>query len=452
MCRREEARQAPGLDPNHVKWRDASAASAGPAGAVRPPAISIPITGYFPLVDEELGGVQKASASTAEPELQPAARDESGGWLAEWMGAVLTTVLTTVLNVTYAGVIMGSTPALQPYMSHGIFMCLGCTALSNLWLLCARRNMPFITVADSFMAVLFASMANDIVIKGGEGVSVLGTLAVAMVVCSAVLAFGYVAVGVLRVGNLVQFVPSPVMAGYQASIGYLLLNSAATLSSGCSLLQPACLVRLQSLTQVIVAAALGVGLFAAQRHTTGVMRILILPAMLIGTTLAYQLALLLQPWHGLNLTDWSLQLAGTGRWRAEDSALPLPPAASGLASIVALPADLDAGSISWALAGQEALLTAVTAFVPNLLGKLLQFSALTDKFDCDVDYNRELRHAGFSQLVSLPAGMVPTVTYLGMVVAHGMGARSFLPPAMVLAQSHTYTVLKSRCARCGACR
>ena len=70
----------------------------------------------------------------------------------------------------------------------------------------------------------------------------------ALMVCSAVLAFGYVAVGVLRVGNLVQFVPSPVMAGYQASIGYLLLNSAATLSSGCSLLQPACLVRLQSLT------------------------------------------------------------------------------------------------------------------------------------------------------------------------------------------------------------
>ena len=35
----------------------------------------------------------------------------------------------------------------------------------------------------------------------------------------------------------------------------------------------------------------------------------------------------------------------------------------------------------------EATVTAVTAFVPNLLGKLLQFSAIEQKFDVDVDYN-----------------------------------------------------------------
>ena len=41
---------------------------------------------------------------------------------------------------------------------------------------------------------------------------------------------------------------------------------------------------------------------------------------------------------------------------------------------------------------QEALLTSVTALVPNVIGKLLQYSALEQKFDVDVDYNTEIKH------------------------------------------------------------
>ena len=56
-------------------------------------------------------------------------------------------------------------------------------------------------------------------------------------------------------------------------------------------------------------------------------------------------------------------------------------------------------------------------------------------FDVDIDYNVEILHAGYSQLASAPAAMIPTVTYVGMVVARDMGARSFLPPAMVIGGS-----------------
>ena len=53
----------------------------------------------------------------------------------------------------------------------------------------------------------------------------------------------------------------------------------------------------------------------------------------------------------------------------------------------------------------------------------------------DIDYNVEICHAGYSQLAAAPAAMIPTVTYVGMVVARDMGARSFLPPAMVIGGS-----------------
>lgn len=168
--------------------------------------------------DDPDEGTNKQLTDTGGP-------SRSDGMLAELMGGALTTVVTLVLNVTYAGVVMGGSPLFLPYLSYGIAMCLGCTALSNLWLLVTRRSTPFITVADSFMAVLFSAAATnierDIAAKqaapdsGQLPESPLGTLALSMAVTSAMLAAAYVAIGSARVCNIVQFVPSPVMAGYQ---------------------------------------------------------------------------------------------------------------------------------------------------------------------------------------------------------------------------------------------
>ena len=58
-----------------------------------------PSATYSRLVDEDGNGAPKDE--------QQLPQDESGGWLAEWMGAILTTAVTVVLNITYAGVIMG---------------------------------------------------------------------------------------------------------------------------------------------------------------------------------------------------------------------------------------------------------------------------------------------------------------------------------------------------------
>ena len=348
-------------------------------------------------------------------------------WVVEIMGGLLASIVAIVLNVTYAGVIM-STPELRPYLSYGIAMCLGCTALSNLWLLVMRRNLPYICVADSFMAVLFATTASDLARLAPDGTAVLGTLMIAMLLCSLLLSLSYIATGVLRVCNVVQFMPSPVMFGYQASIGYLVVDSAAKLAVGCSkLFGNACRVAEGSLEHWMatqLALAMGLGVFLSVVQNTGLLggfsRILVLPTILVLATILFQVARLLEPWHGADLALWTMQL----------------PAENGFfASMRTLPTDIDFSNISWRLAGSEALLAAVTAFVPNIMGKLLQYSALESRFDKDLDYNREMRHAGFSQLASAPAIMVPTVTYTGMLVAWDMGARSFVPPAMVVISS-----------------
>ena len=48
--------------------------------------------------------------------------------------------------------------------------------------------------------------------------------------------------------------------------------------------------------------------------------------------------------------------------------------------------------------------------------------------------------------------MSPTVTYLGMIVAHDMGARSFLPPTMVIVGSGLVVFSGAMPAPTAACR
>jgi sulfate permease, SulP family len=377
----------------------------------------------------------------------------SRSWLSEIMGGLLASIVIVVLNATYAGVVM-NTPVLRPYLTYSIAMCLGCTALSNLWLLVSRRNMPFICVADSFMAVLFATTASNIVRLAPDGSAVFGTLVIAMLLCSLLLSLSYIATGVLRVCNVIQFVPSPVMAGYQASIGYLLFDSAAKFQ-GCSLFAPQCFLRVGVDTQIALSLGLGVLLSLAQHFLPdGIARILALPTILVLATILFQVARQLEPWHGSDLALWTMQPPPVAtcepttpaHWVLPWAMHPNAEAACDLTTrtLGTLLADLDVTHISWSLAAKEALLAAVTAFVPNLLGKLLQYSALEALFDTDIDFNREIRHAGFSQLASAPAIMVPTVTYTGMLVAWDMGARSFVPPAMVVISSIVLLLTGSR--------
>ena len=165
----------------------------------------------------------------------------------------------------------------------------------------------FVTVADSFMAVLFATTADNIAASRGVEAD-FGTLAAAMCLSAVFLGAGNVAVGYMRVCNVVQFVPTPVMAGYQASIGYLLLDSASTLASGCSLLNPQCFSllepeRAKALTQLLLATCLGVGLHVATQRTAGVMRTMMMPSLFFLSTLIFQLFKAVAP-DALDLSDW----------------------------------------------------------------------------------------------------------------------------------------------------
>ena len=53
-----------------------------------------------------------------------------------------------------------------------------------------------------------------------------------MALCSILLSSSYIIIGSAQLAKIGQYVPSPVLAGYQASIGWLLLDSCINMSAG----------------------------------------------------------------------------------------------------------------------------------------------------------------------------------------------------------------------------
>jgi len=348
----------------------------------------------------------------------------------------MTALIVMVLNVTYAGVVFHG-PVLGNFMSYGISMNLLTTALSTGWLAIKRRQLPYICVADSFMAVLFAQGGTRMLSgKLQHPSAAFSTLAASMALTTFLLGVAYVLMGCAKVCKVVQFVPSPVMAGYQASIGFLLLDSAASLCSGCSLVRivadrPECNLPLRKLLELLVAFAMGLFLFLVQqrRSASSVSRIMWIPSMLVVSTILFSLAKWLLP------SSWEPELDAWTLFVPDDQ------------SVFSLSSVLSISSIDWPLVLQEALLTTLTALVPNVIGKLLQYSAIEQKFDVDIDYNTEIQHNGFSQLFATVGVMTPTVTYLGMVVAHDLGARSHIAPILVIASSTAFFFFGSQVVR-----
>jgi hypothetical protein len=226
--------------------------------------------------------------------------------LANVMGGTLTSTLVLVMNVTYASVVFFKDSPLEGFVPHGISACLSCTALAQLGLLALGSPVPYIVVADSFMAVLFAEMNHDI-LEAHEAplASQLATTFVAMALCSLLLSLSYVALGTARLAKIGQYVPSPVLAGYQASIGWLLLDSCVAMSAGCSLLAPECLAAPPRQLRLGLALSFGAALFVAQRCSRGILKFLLMPALLVSSVLAFHVA---RP-HLADADEWTLRVA-----------------------------------------------------------------------------------------------------------------------------------------------
>jgi SulP family sulfate permease len=266
------------------------------------------------------------------------------------------------------------------------------------------------TTQDSsavILAVIAAGLASSLSAAGGQ--VELATVLVAIAVSALLTGIFFLALGTFKLGRLVRFTPYPVVGGFLAGTGWLLVQGSFDVMAG----SPLTLANIPALFQSEQLILWLPGLLFALALFFGLRRIhhvLAMPSILLGAIALFYLALL---------------FTGTSIESATESGLLLGRVAG---EIAWQPLDLkNLQAADWAAILGQAGNIAILLML-SLVGLLLNASSLELAIRRDVDLNRELRAAGFANLLSgLGGGMVGYHALSSSTLSYRIGARGRLP-------------------------
>ncbi|MBD2462002.1 SLC26A/SulP transporter family protein [Oscillatoria sp. FACHB-1407] len=237
-------------------------------------------------------------------------------------------------------------------------------------------------------------------------VTVVGAIALTSMLTGA---FSLV-LGWLKVGELIRFIPYPVVGGFLAGTGWLLLKGAFHMLADVSLTwtQLPDLFTLDVLPHWLSGLGFAIALLLISRRFT---QFWVMPALCLGAIALF---------YGiLTATQTSIATASANGWFLAD----LGSSSGGMwqpITLTALP-QMNGGVILDQL-GSMAVVVVLTS-----LSLLLSASALELATDQDIDLNRELKSLGIANLVSgLSGGMPGTHSLSSSVLAYKMGGRNRL--------------------------
>ena len=322
------------------------------------------------------------------------------GWLIPLAAGVIIGAVEVVLAVAFAAFVFGG--VLVRHLGDGIGLYLAAAALT-LGILAWRAGSRGVvgSVQDAAVAVLalvaastaakaaeLARVAQTTGVVAVEAPDVFLTVIAATLVVTVLCGVVFWALGTFRLGNLVRFVPYPVVGGFLAGTGWLLLKGGIYVASGVlpSLRTIDNLLHSFVLQLWLPAFVFGVAMLLAVRV---VRRPLVLPAMIgIGLVLFV---------IGLLVTGSSIEEAKEGRWLL------------GPFDAVRLwqPWTFRAlGGADWSAVLGEWAGMATAVFVASL-ALLFNVSGTELVLHRDLDTNEELRDAGVLNVVSGAIGGIP---------------------------------------------
>ena len=329
-------------------------------------------------------------------------------------GAVVRNVaagaLCAIVAVAFAGafgqLVFGG--ALSPHLGYGVRAAMVSTVVMLL-VLPSRGAFRFsVGGPDANPSAVLAVMLAGLVpaIAGGVGAAaellptVLAFMAVSATGCGALVWL----VGTSAGGRCVRYIPYPVVAGFLAGSGYLLIAGAFRSVTGESL-SVAALGRLGAVNPVagVTALAVAVALFTGARW---VRHYLVVPGVIVGAIVAF---------HAVGIG------AGFGADAARAAGLLLPvPDSIGWEGLAAL----DFGRVRWdLLVGRVTEIGAMTAVV--VVTALMNTTSLEVATGRDGDADRELRAIGIGNMIAgALGGMVASNSFNRTLLNLKAGATS----------------------------
>ena len=302
-------------------------------------------------------------------------------------------VLETILVISFAALVFGG--RIVGFLADGIGVYLA-AAVATLAVFAwgAGRRGPVGSVQDATAAVFSVVAASTALNAFGKPERAFLTVVAATLVVTLLSGVLLFTLGTFRRANLIRFVPYPVVGGFLAGAGWLLLEGGIAITSG---VQPALatigdLFARDALIRWGPAFAFGVLLLLAVRVLK---RPLVIPAVLAIGLVAFVI--------GVLVTGSSLEEVRQGTWV-------LGPFRSGLLwepwTLRALTA------ADWWAVLEQGLGIAAVVFVAAI-ATLFNVGETERVLDRDLDTNEELRDAGILNVVSGALGGLPGYHALG---------------------------------------
>ena len=317
------------------------------------------------------------------------ARQPASSFLSTLVTGLLVGVLATIYAVSYAKLIfVGSLAHAAPI---GIGLALVGTILLNL-VTFARGALPGeIPTVQDIPAAMLAVLVGGMAATAGPSTSadqLLVTVLAVIGATSVIMGVGFWLLGYVRLGNLVWYFPYPVVAGFMAGVGWLLIVGALTMMTGFEL-------RWSTVGGYFRPDLLGLWL-------PGALYGLFLFALLERSRWSYTLPIALLA--GVGLFYIALPLLGLTTTEAQAHGLLL--GEFGRGSLWQPPPLNDLTLIQWPLVVHQAG-AIVTVFFVTALGNLLDNTGIELSTGHPIDLNKELRANGVANVLMGLVGSAP---------------------------------------------
>lgn len=317
------------------------------------------------------------------------------------LGAFFTALVSAAFAISFAAIIY--TGDLAQYLEQGIALTLlGATIISVIGAYTLSFRGSILGPQDVPAILISTSAASIIASAQLPPETVFPTIASLIAVCAVVSGVTSVLVGKLRLAHIARFFPYPVLAGFLATTGLLLLMAGLDIALG-NLMLPDwtaygsadAVLRWGAVVVVAILMVVGTRLFQG---------FLVMPFALIAALM------------GFYALYWVL---GFSMGDLRDSGLLLGPFKDG-GFVAALDPTLPARADWGVILGQAPLILTVSA--ATLIGATLNASGLELQLEQDFDINREIKSTGFGNIVSGLMGGIPGYHVVGeTILANRLG-------------------------------
>ena len=326
--------------------------------------------------------------------------------ISKLIAAAIFGILNTSFAVSYASLIFSSTAPTYFVVAVALFLVGGCLVSI---IICSLSSYSGVIafIQDVPVAISGLIALSLAAVLQGAGPDVLfANIFTAIVLATLLTGIAFLLLGHFKLGNLVRFIPYPVMGGFLAATGWLLFKGGLQVSTGVGfqVLQVASFFTQANFAHLICALIFGIGLLMLTRRFPG--NGLVTPATIVGSIVLFLLSARLLG-YGMDYLDSNGWLLG-----------PLPE--EPLWRSAALP---DWNLIDWSVVFSQAGSIA-TIVVLSVISLLLNSTGIEFIAGRDLDINRDLKASGIANLVSGFIGAPSSYVWISQTaLATRMGAR-----------------------------